>query len=391
MKYINLKLLLIGIFFVLTISSLYISYASGIVKDTGSQDFQWGPSKILLEHGNPYAEYFKYEDGERENPFILVQYPNYPSSGYVFLWPYASMDWENAKRAWWFSNIIFTILIVVGLQLLFPIKKKYSLLLIIFLFIGSSPWRSVLANGQHGLFSLVLFIWSVYFVQKRWLLAGILLAMSWFKYTLTFPLSLYFLYKKEYKIVLLAICVHVFLTLFVSYWIDESIADFFLGPLRVAMIVTPSGDIDIFGVITHFSLPKILGMIMLFIIIASTVMIAKQKQIKVQEHSILLMSYLSMVALTIFYHLNYDFVILIFPLWFVFYYENISKLLKVLILSLIAIQWYITAIVGLVFRKIAYEGELLNESIFIVKLLIAYGLFYALYKQIKNKENIRPN
>src|SRR5215217_5444006 len=75
----------------------------------GGKDFQWSGSRTLLDHRNPYAEYQEYRQGLREKPFILTQAPNYPASGYVFLWPFAALEWSAAKAAWAVANVCFTI------------------------------------------------------------------------------------------------------------------------------------------------------------------------------------------------------------------------------------------------------------------------------------------
>ena len=71
--------------------------------------------------------------------------------------------------------------------------------------ISGTPYRNQLGVGQHTLFSFMFFLIAVYACQKNEerkdpkkfkLSIAVPLAVSYFKYTLTAPLALYFLYKK---------------------------------------------------------------------------------------------------------------------------------------------------------------------------------------------------
>ena len=90
----------------------------------GSQDFQWGPSRVLLQGKNPYTPYIEYRKGFTQvNPYLLTQVPFYPASGYVFLWPYAALDWRAAKVAWALSNVALSFLLLAGLRRVLPVRR----------------------------------------------------------------------------------------------------------------------------------------------------------------------------------------------------------------------------------------------------------------------------
>jgi len=382
-----IKKILLILFTLFTLLSIYIGFTSGAFKDGRSQDYQWGPSKILMEHHNPYQQYAEFKEGKIENPFMMSQAPNYPASAYIFLWPYAAMDWNMAKLAWAVSNLIFTILILIGLQRLFPIKKKKILFFIVLLFLGGASWRTVLGNGQHALFVMASFIWALIYSKDKPILSGILLAISWFKYTITFPLTLFFIYKKSYKAIVVSTLVHILLTLFVAYWINQPIMDFFFGPIQTAMTATNIGEIDIFGIVKRFDIPISLAYLSIAIILYFVVNIFTKKGNN-KSSDLMLLSFLSLLSLIIFFHLGYDFVLLILPLWFVFYTDRISSNIKYLVLSSVILQWYIASIFNIASKKLSIDTSIANNIFIILQIILIYYIFIYLYKQLSEKTSI---
>lgn len=132
----TLKYIVLIILIIAACISIIQGLNNAIVRQDGSQDNQWGPSRALLEHTDPYAVYLK-SIGKTPSPFILSQAPNYPASGLVFLWPYAVFEWDIAKILWAFSNILFTIIIFFCLFKMLPTDTPSIIkLLILTLFIA---------------------------------------------------------------------------------------------------------------------------------------------------------------------------------------------------------------------------------------------------------------
>ena len=383
----KIKKVLLIIFSIFTLVSIFIGFTSGAFKDGRSQDFQWSPSKMLMEHQNPYQQYTAFKDGKIEKPYMMSQAPNYPASGYVFLWPYSAMDWDMARLSWSISNLIFTLLILIGLQRLFPIKQKELIIFTVLLFIGGASWRTVLGNGQHALFVMAFFIWAIIYSKKNPILSGVFLAVSWFKYTLTFPLTLYFIYKKLYKEVAIAIGIHIFLTIFIAFWIDQSIIDFFFGSIQVAMTATNIGDTDIFGIVKRFHLPSSIAYFLLIIVLyfVTNIFITR----KDVTNGLLILSFLSVFSLIVFFHLGYDFVLLLFPLWLIFYTDSISLKTKYLVFSLIGLQWYASSIFPIIRNRFGdIDISTVTNTFIVLKIILIYFLFIDLYGQLIKKKKI---
>ncbi len=154
----------------------------------GSQDFSWGPARAVSLGVDPYVQNPAWTPIEREQGQRLES-PGLPSC-YLLLWPYACMSWNHAKLAWMLSNLLFTWILLSGIRSLWlPRLSAGKFLALCLAVVASTPWRMVLGNGQHTLFSLAFFVLGYRAVlQKRRLLAGCLLAVSLYKYTVSGPL-----------------------------------------------------------------------------------------------------------------------------------------------------------------------------------------------------------
>jgi hypothetical protein len=74
----------------------------------GGFDFQWSSSRAVLQGVDPYAAHQRGDHSHR----ILAQYPNYPVSGLILLWPYAALEWPTARLLWALTNLVLTIVCV---------------------------------------------------------------------------------------------------------------------------------------------------------------------------------------------------------------------------------------------------------------------------------------
>lgn len=362
----------------LAVVSLYRGLYNATIED-GSQDTQWSPSRTLLQHDNPYELFLKYKmDQDKGSPFILCQAPNYPASGLIFLWPYAAFPWAVAKILWAVSNVLFTAAIVIGLRRMLPDKSLYTLALLATLFVIGSPHRVLIACGQHALFCLAFFVWAVLFSQKNKWIAGIFLAISWFKYTVTFPLSLFFIAKRRFSVLLLAVAAHIVLTFFASLWTHSSPVDLLLGPMKVALLGgTGHGYLDISALayklgISHRLIPVIICVALT--LLATIVMIKRGT-----GDDLLILSMLALLSYVLFLHLVYDLVLLIFPLCYVLR-NGLDGILAFLFAACVALNWYVTRLVCFLTSRFESPfGGYLDTYYYVVVIFLFYAcLAYAL-------------
>ena len=123
--------------------------------------------------------------------------------------PIALLSFETLVVVWIVLNIAATMLSLhFAIKLWgreWPIKAR---LLFAAFFIAFAPFRVTLRNGQICLMVMALLLGAL-LARKRNknFLAGALLGLSLCKYTLTFPFFLYFIWKREWKVVSTAILV----------------------------------------------------------------------------------------------------------------------------------------------------------------------------------------
>jgi hypothetical protein len=350
----------------------------------GSKDFQWSGSRIILQHRNPYTEYQEYMQGLRERPFILTQGPNYPASGYVFLWPFAALDWPTAKVAWAVANVLFTIAIIAGLQRLWPLPDRRLIVIAASLLLISTSYRAILGVGQHALFSLSFFIWSLVWVDRSKLVAGLLLAVSWFKYTLTFPLTFILTSKKKYAVVLIAGAIHVLLLGFVSWWIQEQPQHLLLQPLAAAMLDTWGAYMDVFGLMERLGLHKSIAALSSIILLALT---GLGSMFLRSKDELLTLSLLALISYVIFLHRWYDNVVFIFPLWYCMK-DGLTQSIGKLFCGLLILAWYTSPLLALAqivqqHVEAPFLLSWLNSGLYAITVTLLYGtLGYLIYLHI---------
>jgi hypothetical protein len=297
------------------VTVLWVTNAFVVALDK-SQDFEWGPARALLHGSDPYQLYLSC-DHCANPPFTTSVAPSYPASSLVLLWPVAMLPWPAAKATWAILNLFFGAGLSLILWRQFDPNNDWRTLAVgsIALFAGT-PFLNNLGNGQHAVFTLLWFaaaLWAER--QGKTAPASLLLAASWFKYSITLPLSLYFVARRQWAILIGAIAVHVVLTAFLAWWTGRSPLDLLLGPLRVAPVGISIGHLDVFGLATRMGLASKLGSwIVAFGLTGAVAGVVLRSEV---EEELPLLSVLSLYAYTVVYHLAYDLVILVIPLFYV--------------------------------------------------------------------------
>lgn len=330
------------ILYILLLILAGVSFVQGMrnaLRENGSQDFQWGPSRAILERTNPYAKYLDFKSGQiATSPYFLSQVPNYPASVYVFLFPYAVLPWGDAKAFWLLSNALFTLVIIVSLGKFDSyFKSPRNLFLLTVFFVMSTPYRNLLGNGQHTLFSLAFFMLAVLTMSKSDGLTGFLLAISWFKYTITLPLSVFFITKQKFAPIVVAGMVHITFTLLLSAWIGESPITLLLDPIRVASMRNGSGDLDFSSLAFKAGLPNGVALVAE---IALMLLLAAINSKYRSTNSLLILSAFALSSYALFFHLPYDLVILIFPICYAMR-QGIRRPIAIIFAICVFFMWYV--------------------------------------------------
>lgn len=283
---------------------------------SGSHDFQWTPSKDVVDGIDPYRDFITWNElgNDAVPPHFLNQSPSYPASTYILLSPFAHFEWETAKLLWVSANLIFIGLLLIGMQKVFPVHSPTILAVLGLSFLIASPLRISLGAGQHNFISLAAFIWAYYFAHtgQNKGLAGLLLSVAWIKYSLTFPLTLIFLKRGTFKPVIIAAGIHAILTCIAAWRIGMWPHEFFFSSVKVVLMGDGTGFLNLIALSMTLNLP--LAIPLLFIgmaTLAVTWMLYRNEE----ADPALVLTFLGLFSCAVFYHHGYDFIVLLLCAW----------------------------------------------------------------------------
>ena len=349
-----------------------LGLSRGVLFEGGSQDNQWGPSRALLAHRNPYADYLAAPD---RSPFILSQSPNYAASGLMFLWPLAALDWPVAKVLWACANLLFTAGIFMCLfQLMPPATPLRTRLLVITLMLTGTPWRTVLANGQHSLFTLFFFLLAVVLASRSVRGASLALAISFFKHTISFPLTLFFARScLTWRPLLMAVATHVGLTLFAAAWVQASPLDLLAGPVQVAHFATGRGYLDVFAIASMLGITsRVVPMVAALLILAGSFLAIRR-----DPDVLSCLSTLALTSMAVVFHLMYDFVVLVLPLCYALRANGTRSSWRAsLYLLAIGMIWFLDKCVEMVAGLADWPVEAVMDVFFWPTVVVFYGALF---------------
>ncbi len=283
-----------------------------------SQDFQWDAAKAFVMKVNPYLESMSATKSpviaEFEKYYLQMEANQFPSLLMILI-PYTFLPPLIARYVWLGSNLIFTAAIIVLLRGTFLKKIDFKVfVLLVLMMISGTPYRNQLGVGQHTLFSFTFFLLAVYFVEKHGEKAGSInkicipaafcLAISYFKYTLTVPLALFFVYRRKWKELIISVFIHIVLTIGASFWLGTSVIDMIIQPLRVSSSLIAEGGIDFGALLQGSPIALILAGVLMIILFIMVLCLPK-------GNDALVIGILTLWSLIITYHRTYDFFVLI--------------------------------------------------------------------------------
>ena len=314
------RIFLVGLILALTISALVFAGigAKNALSPVGSHDFQWTPTRDYIAGVSPYSDFlsWKAEGNKHTPPHFLNQSPSYPASVYVLLTPFGHLDWPTAKLIWLCINLVLISLLLWGLQKLYPLKSPLVFTLVALLFLCSTPLRTSLGAGQLNFLSLAAFVWAYYFVSTNIYLnskiAGVLLALAWVKYSLTFPLTLLFIYRGKWQPIIVASLIHAMLTVTAAIQIDMWPHEFFFNSVEVVLMGDGTGFLNLVALSMTLNLPMALAVSA--IVAASTFVLWLLPRLSTTD-DLLLMTFLGLFSCAVFYHHGYDFIVLLLCAW----------------------------------------------------------------------------
>jgi hypothetical protein len=211
----------------------YALYALINISDSGLIDFcfYWYSGLFIRQGVNPYQGFLQnlplsfpisLIGGNITSQGLILSHPGtllgLPMNTVPFILliaPFSFLSLKTATMIWTVLNIILAFLIPLliirylqRINLLVP-KYFYPLSVIIF-FTLSTTSRGVIARGQNTLFIYFLMLLALLVAENRkFLFAGILLGLALSKYTVALPMLAFFIIKKNWKVIFIAIAVQI--------------------------------------------------------------------------------------------------------------------------------------------------------------------------------------
>lgn len=301
------KYKILFLFYLILIAS--VSLLRGIYNaDIHSNDFNYSPAVMAWEGKNHYL--FMLEGGS----FMKSQNGEYLQALYILYYPFTLLPWEYAKLLWMMINIslIFFLPIFIGKK--FELQK-YTLLVLVCLFIAGTPSRNILGNGQLGLVIMTFLIIPFYFKNFFYIfLSGI----SYIKYNIGYLLFLYFLSNREIKKIIYSSVIIIIGWVSYSYLTNTNLIDNLFQPLQLALKLKITSEFPYglsFLKILFYDLKYIEYFIFLSSILLSSILLILINRLK-DRH--LKLSQFCLIILFLSPHQIYDYILLL-PLFGLFF------------------------------------------------------------------------
>lgn len=295
-----------------------------------SQDFQWDAVKTFTLKINPYDESLNPSgilDNYGFDEYYLQMEANQFPSLLMILIPFTWLPPLAARYVWLAFNIFLTAAMAWLLRKTFLKDldiKEYSILFL--LMIAGTPYRNHLGVGQHTIFAFTFFLLAVYLSEycealsakenstkknaARIILVSMCLFVCYFKYTLTVPLVLFFIYKKRYIEIFISVIMHIILTVVAAFWLNDSVINMIIKPLKVSSALATEGGLDISAIFKGSAIAYVLLLIIMLMLLYLSLKL-------MPGFDVTLISALILWSLIITYHRTYDFfVIIIVPALF---------------------------------------------------------------------------
>jgi len=320
----NRKLILLIILAFLAFVSLIQGIRNG-VRD--SQDFQWDAAKVLSQGINPYDESLNpsgiLDEYDYEDYYLQMEANQFPSL-LMILFPFTVLKPLTARYVWLVCNLILTALSVFLLRKTFlEDMDRADFAILICLMLAGTPYRNQLGVGQHTIFAFTFFLLAVYFEEYcsffkeesdkkkilKFLLVTACIFICFFKYTLTVPLVLYFIYKNRYFEILAAGFLHLLLTFVAAKMLNDTFINMIVKPLKVSSALSAEGGID-FGVLLNGS--KLSYLLLLLVMVLLFILSLRMEK----GHEKAYMATLVLWSLIVTYHRTYDFFVVILAVAF---------------------------------------------------------------------------
>lgn len=295
----------------------------------------------------------------------------YPPFSVPILSPLVLLSFERARIIWLGINLLATSASIFLLLRYFnswPGRAKYYLVL---LFVSWAPFRVTLRVGQISLIITALLLGTLLARSRnRKYLAGVLLGISMCKFTLSFPFLLYFLWKREWKMLIAATSLLIILTQVYALRLGVSVVDVarsyatVLGQLSVSRDIAYIGTTEIKPLLVWLTRGDdfLANMLLVVLFLASLITMALVFTRRPEAEPIHF-AILSLFALWSVYHRTYDCVLYILPVGLLIDLLIRRRHTTFSIFWLAASGLLVVSVPGLLTSRLGMSEETLAQSI----------------------------
>lgn len=293
-----------------------------------------------------------------------------------------------ATTVWAILNTILAFVIPILILVYFKQTRLkipsylYPLSVLIFFSLNMTS-RGIIANGQNGVLILFLLILALTVANSRKsIIAGIFLGLAISKYNFAIPVFIYFLIKKEWRILVTAVTVQFLGIVLLSNITANSsplqiLQDYFSIAIYHQMNISGTSGINISNYFPKTIIIGILSFVVITVPVGIVIFVNLHKLIKLIDQKKLDMVLLSVSllwGLLSVYHLGYDVILAIFPILFLFLVleniqDDIHKIFNKKLLATFSIGILLLIIPGSVFRLV-FSNENASEIAMTIAILL---------------------
>jgi len=329
------KKLLLVLFSIISFISLFETISKSL---KNGMDFQWHPSKLFWEGINHYRYFL---DGGK---MFMAQGGQYGHALQIILYPFALLEWPEAKALWVIINVILSFLIPFIICKSFKVTPQ-KIWFIILIFVNCYPTRMTINYGQQSLFILFFLILPFLYTNRySYFLSG----LSYVKYSTGYIIFFYYFIEKKFKYLALAT-----LPCFIGWCIYFKFTNSdpllnFIEPFQWIFAHNYQRTADLYSLLNiYFLKTNNLSNKLFIIFIVLSLNLFFLFRIRKIEDKLIKMSLIFLLPLIFMPHSNYDYVLLLpllilgvsnlnlninkFNFYFVVYYFYLNRVIKHLI------------------------------------------------------------
>ena len=307
---------------------------------SGGVDFHsyWFSGLFVRQNSDPYAAYLSNQTPELPIAFITgdvefdsIRNPNLEHTPantapmVLLLSLFSWFPWQTAKAIWFSFNLVLIFLLpILVIRYLTPTPQipPKIVLLTCLIFYALKGTRAALGTGQTTIFVLTLMILALAIKEKSWLVSGLFLGIALSKYSIALPVFLFFLYKRQFKILGVSLLVQL-MGVFIISWIGDSTpVSVIQSYYEIMLLHVDYPGIHLGELFSPNSNMRISGPIVLTITVASLFgyQYLRNRAIVSDKFSDLhVLSILSLWTLLVAYHRPYDGIMIIFFIVMIMY------------------------------------------------------------------------